>query len=101
MHAGHGNALAWRHALHARAQGFDQADGFAAANGRQSRLVAVLAAHRPQVVVVNGRQQGLDPHFARAGLRHRLLAQLKNVGGFAKNGVDGTAHGSSLKTQWR
>ncbi|MNR35858.1 hypothetical protein D3C85_1537280 [compost metagenome] len=48
-------------------------------------------------MVVNGRQQGLDADFARAGLWHRAVAQLEDVGGFTKSGVDGTAHGVSFE----
>lgn len=84
------------HARHIRAQGVDGADRFRAADGRQLGLVAIAATHRPEVVIVDRRQDGPDAYLTGTGLRDGAVRNDQDVGRFAKRGVNVAAHDVSL-----
>jgi len=42
-------------------------------------------------VIVDGREQGLDPDFARAWLREGAVAECEYFGRLTEGGVDGAA----------
>ncbi|CEE83462.1 hypothetical protein XAC2852_880048 [Xanthomonas citri pv. citri] len=96
VYAGSDDALADLQALDAFAQRIDHARAFAAADRRQCGLVAVVAAHRPQVMVVDGRTPHRDADLALAGLRCGPFAKFEHLGRVAVPGVDGCAHASLL-----
>src|SRR3546814_369628 len=75
-----------------RAERIHHAQPLAAADRGQRRLVAVLAAHGQQVVVVDRCQLHADPHFAGGGLGQRTVAGDKHVGRIAELVVDGATH---------
>src|SRR3546814_9303374 len=89
--------------FHARAERIHHAQSLAAADRGQRRLVAVLAAHGQQVVVVDRRQLHADPHFAGGGLGHRTVAGDKHVGRIAELMVGGRSeeHTSELQSLMR
>ena len=65
---------------------------------RELGLVAVRAAHRPQVVVVDGREQHPDAHLARGGLGERALLDGEHLGRVAEFVVDESFHDQSSET---
>ena len=96
MHAGCDDTLADWQTYDIFAECVDHASCFAAADCGEFGLVAVVATHGPQVMVVHRRTSHRDAHLALAWLGRGLLAESKHLGGVAELGVEGCAHGNLL-----
>jgi hypothetical protein len=88
-----GHALADREVRDIRTDGVDDADRLGSGAGGQFGLEAVGAPDRPQVVVVDGAEEGAHAHLAGAGLGRRDLFDGEDVGGLSELVVDDGAHG--------
>ena len=91
-----GDALTDREVLDTLAERVDDADRLGAGAGRQLGLEAVGATHRPQVVVVDGREQDPHAHLAGSGLGVGDVLDGEDLGGVAESGLDECAHAASL-----
>jgi hypothetical protein len=94
---GHADALAWREAADALAQGRDAADDLVAGDHRQPR-VGELAVDQVQIGAAHA--AGLHPqqHLATAGARHRPALQAQRLAGAVEHHRahgfgDGGGHG--------
>ncbi len=94
MHRSGGDALADLQAFNTFAQRIDHAQGFAATDRRQGRLVAIQAAYGQQVVIVDRGKRGADAHLTGAGFGQGDIGDGKDGGGIAEGGIEGGAHGS-------
>lgn len=74
VHARDSHALADSHVRDTFTHRIDHTRHLAAGHRRQRRLVAIVPADRPQVVVVNRRERGLDAHLSGTGFRCRPFA---------------------------
>jgi hypothetical protein len=89
------HALADLHVHDAFADRVDHAGDFSAAHCGQLRLVAVLTANRPEIVIVNRRQRRFDSHLARAGIRRGTFCELQHFGRIAERGIDNATQNRS------
>ena len=87
-----GDTLADLEAGHSLAEGVDDTHGLGSGSGGQLGLEPVGASDRPQVVVVDGAQEGAHAHLARAGLRGGDGLDGENLCGFSEFVVDEGAH---------
>ena len=98
MEPGRRDPFADQRFVNAFAHSLDDAERFGAADGTgQFGLVAIIAAHGPKVVVVNGREHHAQQRFASGGRGLVGFAGGQNLGGLAECVVDGSEHAVSFQ----